>query len=790
MNIIIIDPTNSIPSNYKDVMNEYHADYNKIIYMSDRIEDLQRNYIVKIQETDISPKTYLKYIKILIIEKTHNTNIILYNVPMDDIHKYYYYMNYLNYNTTIIIDNQDIDKDDPLLEQYDNIIVSNDTFSDTNQLSIILAANPLEYNLNKDVSSNFVIGDQIECNYGKHRYGWNYVKQSIGSIAKGGMELDIFIEKTFLWDSDKNNIYNNEWMGIFHNPINMPSYFMKIFKIDNIFLNYSFIKSIESCKGIITLSKYNKQLLEDKLPNTPIYSLKHPIPNTLTSFIMNDFIVDPKILHIGYWLRNYRTFYKLKSLKCRKVMLDKTKIETWLIDQIEELIRYQCHDVTDYEFKQVTTIDYLEDSEYDLYMRTSIVFVDLLDTSANNLVVECIKYNTPILINKHPAVVEYLGIDYPFYFENIDEANMKCNDLDLINQTHIYLKEMSTNDLTIIRFLKDLTQIHTMTHDNRVNFHIGDQIKHYYGSHRSGWSYVVNTLQSRLKPTDDPIFLDTFIERSFVWGKDASSTIYTNNWTGIIHNPRNIPKWFQSEQSLMKMLQNKNFMMSLTKCKMLITLSDYNALFLQAHPIIKNLKIPIKVLYHPTQIPDIKFDYDKFINNSNKLILQIGWWLRKLHAIYILPETTGYKKVAIGLKDKTQQKMFNRERQYVLNSNLIRFDPNSVTLMDRVSDEKYDELLSQNIVFNNLYDASANNLVIECIARGTPILINAKGGIVDYLGEDYPFYYNTYDEASKKLQNMELIKETHEYLMREDIQKRIKFNTFYDGLCELFTDLS
>ena len=146
MNIIIIDPTNSIPSNYKDVMNEYHADYNKIIYMSDRIEDLQRNYIVKIQETDISPKTYLKYIKILIIEKTHNTNIILYNVPMDDIHKYYYYMNYLNYNTTIIIDNQDIDKDDPLLEQYDNIIVSNDTFSDINQLSIILAANPLEYN--------------------------------------------------------------------------------------------------------------------------------------------------------------------------------------------------------------------------------------------------------------------------------------------------------------------------------------------------------------------------------------------------------------------------------------------------------------------------------------------------------------------------------------------------------------------------------------------------------------------------------------------------------------------
>ena len=786
MNIIIIDPTNSIKQEYKDTLRSYSTDYHKLVYMSDKIEDLKRNTSTNIQESVITPKTFLRYIKVHIIEKKHRTNIILYNVSIEDIHKYYYYMNYLEYNTVLLINNNDISKNEPELEQYDNIIITHDMFDNIDEFKTILSANPLYYNINENIKSNFVINGQSDYNYGKHRYGWNYVKQSIQSINKEGLFLDIFMEKTFLWDASHNTIYSDPWMGIFHNPVTMPSYFTKIFNIDDIFLNYSFIKSIESSKGLITLSNYNKELLQNKLPNTPIYVLKHPIPNTLTSFTMNDFIIDPKILHIGYWLRNYRTFYKLNAHKCRKLVLDKTKIETWLVDQLKELIDYQCHDVTDEEFNNVHKIDYLEDAEYDLYMRTSIVFVDLLDTSANNLVVECIKYNTPILINKHPAVVEYLGKDYPFYFDNIEEANNKCNDFELINNTHIYLKEMNKSDLNIVHFLKKLTKIHTKITDTVVNFNIGNQIKYHYGDHRSGWSYVVNAIQDRIKSSENSMYLDTFIERSFVWGGNAKTNVYTKEWAGILHNPRNIPNWFQSEQSLVKILKNKNFIISLMKCKMLITLSDYNTDFLENHPIIKKFNIPVKTLYHPTQIPDVRFDFDKFQQNDNKLILQIGWWLRKLHAIYLLPKIEGYKKVAIGLKDKTQQKMFQRERQYALNSKLIRFDPKSVELMDRVSDEVYDRLLSENIVFINLYDSSANNLVIECIARATPILINIKGGVVDYLGKDYPFYYDTYDEANEKLQNMDLIKETHEYLKRSDIQERIHFDTFYDGLCELF----
>ena len=788
-NIIIIDPTDTI-SNFYDILNVYSSvdNYNKLLYMTDKkIYDVKTGNVLAIQEKDITPKTYLRYIKLHIIDKRERINVILHNVPLIDIHKYYYYMTFLEYNPVLIIDNKDIADDDLILDQYDNLVIQEGLLT-TNQfmLNEILNTQPLDFNINKNVVKNFSIGEQGAFNYGKHRYGWNYVRNAIKAIEKSGLFLDIFMEKTFLWEADKGNVYSDEWVGIFHNPIKMPKYFTDIYKVDDIFSSYSFIKSMETCKGLITLSNYNKDLLQEKLPNTKIFSLKHPLPNTLSTFTMNDFLVDPKILHIGYWLRDYRTFYKLNVKKSRKLLLDKTKKEPWLIGQIKEQKKQQCHDVTDEEFSNVKTIDYLEDHDYDIYMKSSVVMVDLLETSANNLVVECIKYNTPLLINKHPAVVEYLGEDYPFYYKSVEEASLKCDDFQLINETHQYLHRMNKDDLNIVYFLKELTKIHNALNKKFVNFYIGDQCKHDYGEHRSGWSYVVNKINDRIKPTHDAIYLDTFIERTFVWGKNAKTNVHLHDWAGVIHNPRNIPKWFQSDQSLVMLLKERNFVKSLMKCKMLITLSDYNTNFLENHPIIKKFNIPIKTLYHPTETPDVKFNYNKFLANTDKKVLQIGWWLRKLHAIYLLPRVEGYKKVAVGLKDFTPQDIFKKEKQYVLSNNIIQIDESSVELMDRVSNEEYDELLSQNIVFINLYDSSANNLVIECIARRTPILINKVGGVVDYLGEDYPFYYKTYEEATRKLQNTELIKETTEYLKSRRIQDKICFDKFYDGLCELF----
>jgi hypothetical protein len=42
----------------------------------------------------------------------------------------------------------------------------------------------------------------------------------------------------------------------------------------------------------------------------------------------------------------------------------------------------------------------------------------------------------------------------------------------------------------------------------------------------------------------------------------------------------------------------------------------------------------------------------------------------------------------------------------------------------------------------DLYDATSNNAIVECIIRNTPIIVNKLPGVVDYLGENYPLYFN------------------------------------------------
>ena len=98
--------------------------------------------------------------------------------------------------------------------------------------------------------------------------------------------------------------------------------------------------------------------------------------------------------------------------------------------------------------------------------------------------------------------------------------------------------------------------------------------------------------------------------------------------------------------------------------------------------------------------------------------------------------------------------------------------------MDRLSDEKYDQLLTQNIVFLDLYNSSANNAVIECIARATPVLVNKLPSTLEYLGEDYPFFFDSLDEAAAKAEDFDLVKATHEYLLSWEVRDKLSAEYF------------
>ena len=182
------------------------------------------------------------------------------------------------------------------------------------------------------------------------------------------------------------------------------------------------------------------------------------------------------------------------------------------------------------------------------------------------------------------------------------------------------------------------------------------------------------------------------------------------------------------------------------------------------------------MLFHPTETPEIKFSFEKFLANQDREVIQLGTFLRKFSSIFILP-VTKIKKSALGMGTYA---FYQLKREKIKLG--LHFEIKGVKIYKFLKGKKYDEVLSQNIAFMNLYDASANNAVIECIVRNTPLLINPLPAVVEYLGPNYPFYFNTLVEAAQKAENIDLIKETHEYLKNLKTKERLTGEAFVQSL--------
>jgi hypothetical protein len=81
-----------------------------------------------------------------------------------------------------------------------------------------------------------------------------------------------------------------------------------------------------------------------------------------------------------------------------------------------------------------------------------------MDSAANNTILECIIRNTPIIVNKLESVVEYLGKDYPLYFNHLDEIPSLLNN-EKILEAHQYLCDMKKDDVSMKYFMSQLINI-------------------------------------------------------------------------------------------------------------------------------------------------------------------------------------------------------------------------------------------------------------------------------------------------------------------------------------------
>jgi hypothetical protein len=367
------------------------------------------------------------------------------------------------------------------------------------------------------------------------------------------------------------------------------------------------------------------------------------------------------------------------------------------------------------------------------------------------------------------------------------------------------------------------------------NMNFIDQID-YSGSHRSGWQYVIENIKN-LNNDNSLLYMDLSIDKTFHWKSKINETLaiipYKNNWVGFIHHT--FDETFSDYNNTI-LLKNKLFQESLIKCKGLFTLSNTLKDNLINELLKLGLKIPpIFVLCHPTESNGIEtFSWKKFIDNNDKKLINIGGWLRNIYSFYnlLIPDIYSFKKSGKLLQIYNNNTVIDTIRKVALKgrfmdnyyppiqistSTTVNTDTNiikncchnnkdnnwikhcndyndkickSVDILEHLSNDDYDNLLTKNIVFLHLIDASTVNTILECIVRNTPIIVNKNKAVIELLGKDYPLYYedNKYMNkqiyelisktdnikcAYKYLLNMDKTKFTIDYFMKE-LQDQIK----------------
>ncbi len=241
-----------------------------------------------------------------------------------------------------------------------------------------------------------------------------------------------------------NGSIKEPWVGFLHQ---VPYQSLRFPDLSRLIRSAPWYESIEYCLGLWVLSEHNRQYLLQNDIGVPVAKVFYPTPSARQNFSYAQFLKNKnkKLLFIGEFLRQYQPFFDITAHNYEKILFDHQFLQTHLRDQFVKVN------------ETVNIVERVSDQEYDKLLSNNVVFLNLQDAGANTTIIECISSGTPVLVNKVGGVSEYLGENYPFYYSDLAEAELKLNDLDLIRKTSGYLKQLKTRDnLSASEFLAAL----------------------------------------------------------------------------------------------------------------------------------------------------------------------------------------------------------------------------------------------------------------------------------------------------------------------------------------------
>jgi len=309
---------------------------------------------------------------------------------------------------------------------------------------------------------------------GLHRAGWSYVVQHLRLFDNpAAMLCDLYLDRTFHWNYTalakvKIIPYIQPWIGFIHHTLNTD---YTDFNTVVLFKQPLFLSSLAYCKGLIVLSTALKTQVEELVRasgflNIRVYTLTHPtefMPEQM-KFTMENFKANPerKIVQVGAWMRNLNEINRLlPSALVTKAVLKGKKMENYydgsatVDDRQDAVISRDDKKRPVVLNANIQVLTHLENAAYDALFRSNVVFINLIDASAVNTILECIVRHTPIFVNRLPATEEALGVAYPLFYTDIKEVSEMLT-LEKIKKGYTYLKKMDKTKFKIETFLQNL----------------------------------------------------------------------------------------------------------------------------------------------------------------------------------------------------------------------------------------------------------------------------------------------------------------------------------------------
>ncbi|CAF4245483.1 unnamed protein product, partial [Rotaria sp. Silwood2] len=219
-------------------------------------------------------------------------------------------------------------------------------------------------------------------------------------------------------------------------------------------------------------------------------------------------------------------------------------------------------------------------------------------------------------------------------------------------------------------------------------------------------------------------------------------------WIGVMHQAPNCDTIWISDSN--RLLKSPLFLDSLRHCYGLYTLNRHLRDYIRQN-LPYDTSIPVCQLYYPICS---SISLSSTMKTVRSKIVMIGNYMRNFDDFVQLCTPSGLQK-AILIEETSNE--FQERSVIAANQN--------IDIITRCSDSDYEDLLKSSIAFLSLKsDGIASTLVIECIWSNTPILARRFSSLEEYLGQKYPFFFDSLDEAAALLCSSQKLYAAQQYL--------------------------